>query len=180
MLPPEILELMLHDGRAFGWSFEQAWPHCVEAAALSSSEPEEWRAVLADTRDAWQRAYDGLEQRPSERAFASLGDGLQPDRNLDARRCDYCDRQVPIDRDPRARFCCDEHKRSWNYAIERGQPAAMLPAEARWKQVWRPEAARRCEHCDEPIPVERHPTDRFCSEECWRKGRAAASAASAA
>jgi hypothetical protein len=127
MLPPEYLRALLEDARLLGYSFESAWPLAVERAARNSDTPGQWLAVLADTRDAWERAYEGLPASPPEIALARAGEGLHRDLSLDARQCPWCGRLIPIDRDPRALFCDDVCKRRWNYERERARVKGLPP-----------------------------------------------------
>lgn len=119
MLPPEYLAVLLHDARALGYAFEAAWPQAAIRAAAIGEHPGDWLTVLAGTRDAWERAYENGPAPVPERALSSLGDDRTPDRALDARRCEWCNRWIATDRDPRARFCDDSCRRRHNYAVEK-------------------------------------------------------------
>ncbi len=129
MLPPEYLRIILADARQLGYAFDDVWAQCVVRAAGISSNRFDWLQALGGTRDGWERAYDGLPATLSERMLLAVGDDRRRDRSLDARRCEYCDRWIPIDRDPRARFCTDRCKRAQNYVLERQQVRASRPAD---------------------------------------------------
>lgn len=124
MEPPEWLRALLHDARAYGWSFADAWPQAVRRAAAMSEKPGEWMSILQGTRSAWERAFYAIEAPARERALGALAYDREPDRSLDGRSCEWCGRLVPSDRDPRARFCDEHCKRAWNYVRERRRTEA--------------------------------------------------------
>jgi hypothetical protein len=172
--PPEYLSILLHDARVFGHTFEGAWAPAVVTAAGISSTPGDWLEVLGATRDAWEGAYEGWPATAPEQALKAVGDGLSPDRSLDARCCKWCGLSVPTDRDPRAEFCDDACKRQWKYERERDQ-AGLTPrahvdphAATGWDAS---RAARPCEYCTNNwVPLDR---ERFCCDWCENRGRAA-------
>jgi hypothetical protein len=127
--PPEYLRVILADARALGYEFATVWMQCVIRAARISSTPGPWLEVLIAQRDVWERAFDGMPSTAPEQAIASVAHSQRPDRSLDARRCQQCDRWVPSDRDPRALFCDERCRRQWNYELERGRAEAGRPAE---------------------------------------------------
>jgi hypothetical protein len=125
MLPPEYLRIFLEDARFYAWAFEDAWPRAVAGAARTAKDRAGWHDALEGTRAAWERSYEGLAPTEAEGALASLfaGHAFAPDP-LGGRRCAECDRWIPSDADPRARFCPGGHcRRQYNYALERRKDA---------------------------------------------------------
>jgi hypothetical protein len=164
MDPPECLRVDLAGARSLGLPFDQVWPQAVVRAAEMSDEPADWLPILAAGREAWERAFARLPASTPEQALASVGDGLRPDRSLDARRCEQCDRWIPTDRDPRARFCGERCRRAFNYELERvraGHASRADPSAPGWDAA---RAARPCEYCATNwVPLDR---DRFCCSWC--------------
>jgi hypothetical protein len=76
----ELLRQHLADARRRGEPFESAWPVASKRAVAGQRADERtlWRAALADTRPAWEAAF---ERRPATRAqVAVLAIAPDPDR----------------------------------------------------------------------------------------------------
>jgi transcriptional regulator with XRE-family HTH domain len=61
--PGERLLELLAQERAADTPFGEAWPRCLRLCTfrlrLQNGEVPAWREALVETREAWQRAYDG-------------------------------------------------------------------------------------------------------------------------
>lgn len=119
--PPAYVLDMLVTARRFGVPFERAWPDAVAGAVGVSDEPAEWAAAFEWAREEWAAAFAGTPAPSTSRALATLAEDLELEDNRATRRCenDNCKGWIPVDRDPRARFCSDKCKRQANYRLER-------------------------------------------------------------
>jgi hypothetical protein len=113
MEPPELLRRELAAWRGDPYhtvTFDSVWPHVVKGVLRDCPDPEFWRKVFAEQREAWRRAYEREPMTPAEWALArSQGDGDLVDVD---NRCEHCDSEI-VDRGPRTggpavRYCSDE------------------------------------------------------------------------
>jgi hypothetical protein len=70
----------LADARRRGEPFETAWSRAIKHALAGQRGPERqaWRAALADTRPAWESAWERRSASAPERAVLALAPA--PDR----------------------------------------------------------------------------------------------------
>ena len=113
--PPTLLAEELAAWRQIrGAPFDGVWPHLVEAVLGSCKDPEFWRGVFAEQREAWRRAYDLEPMTAAEFALVSIRDGL-PLNDVD-RRCERegCEETIPRDvrkGGARRRYCGETCRR---------------------------------------------------------------------
>lgn len=84
----EVLRYWLERFRRSGVPFDVAWreskPRALKSAA---AELEEWRAVLEETRGAWEAAYDGI---PIREPLSLLREGRCVPVSEVERACAHC------------------------------------------------------------------------------------------
>jgi len=129
---PAHLAAFLADARRRGLSFLDAWPGAMSVVCGHAHERDVWLTAFRDTRDVWQRAYEG--SAPLSRAEAALR-GLPLDlvdldgAGIERRRCGHCGSAIPPERDPRARFCSDGHRAAaWRVSQQRTDADGGSPA----------------------------------------------------
>ena len=139
-VPFERFREVLVAARSRGIDFAAAWREGTATVAHHLGEPQrsEWLSAVRDTRDGWQRAYQGEPQTRAEAALLVLVAAVtgRPDlpEPSDAQpRCTHCEGPIPAergrDRTGRRRatltaYCSDRCRRDAAYKRERERALA--------------------------------------------------------
>lgn len=121
--PTVELRERLAAARRAGASFDEAWPGALKAAVNASQwERTDWLEALSGTVEAWRAGWERQPTTRPERALAMLVmPGGMP---LPERACEQCGREIPPERDRRARFCSDGCAKRAAYLRERERATA--------------------------------------------------------
>jgi hypothetical protein len=120
-MPLERLRLHLASSRAAGRAFDAAW-----AAARREVRDREWKAVLDETREAWEAAYIGAPAPSAIGALRAVAHDDERETVADARGiCEECGALIPMTRQRSAVFCGDPCRKR---AANRRAPARLVAA----------------------------------------------------
>jgi nucleoid-associated protein YgaU len=75
-LPPERLVTILAGARQRGRPFDEAWRGALAEAVEGRRDAQPWRDALADTRAAWERAFDRVAPTKPEQAVSLVADAI--------------------------------------------------------------------------------------------------------
>jgi hypothetical protein len=105
---PAHMAAFLADRRRRGAPFPEAWSDALEVVCRFARERDSWLVAFVETRDSWQRAYEGEPATAAEVTLGDLAPALIGDLDGDGaavRRCAHCDRPLPANLKPTARYC---------------------------------------------------------------------------